>query len=82
MCLAIPGKLIWAEERDGNRIGKVQFGGITREVFLNFVPEAVPGDYVIVHVGYALAKLDPLEAARTLATFAEAGLLPAPEAAR
>ncbi len=75
MCLAIPGKLIWAEERDGNRIGKVQFGGITREVFLNFVPEAVPGDYVIVHVGFAISLVDAVEAERTFQLLEAAGVL-------
>lgn len=65
MCLAVPGQIIEAEERDGNRIAKVQFGGITRQAFLNFVPEAQVGDYVMVHVGFALSRVDAEEAART-----------------
>ena len=65
MCLAVPGKIIEAEERDGDRIAKVKFGGIAREVFLNFVPEAQVGDYVLVHVGFAISRVSPEEAART-----------------
>ena len=66
MCLAVPGKILEAEERDGNRVAKVQFSGITRQAFLNFVPEAQVGDYVIVHVGFAISRLDAEEAERTL----------------
>ncbi len=47
MCLAIPGQIVDAEVIDGNRVGRVRFGGITRQAFLDFVPEAQPGDYVI-----------------------------------
>ena len=75
MCLAVPGKIIEAEERDGNRIAKVQFGGIAREAFLNFVPEAEVGDYVMVHVGFALSVVDAEEAARTLRMLEEMELL-------
>jgi hydrogenase expression/formation protein HypC len=75
MCLAVPGKVIEAEERDGNRIAKVQFGGITRQAFLNFVPEAQVGDYVMVHVGFALSRVDAEEAARTYRVLEAMGLL-------
>ena len=75
MCLAVPGKVIEAEERDGNRIAKVQFGGITRQAFLNFVPEAQVGDYVMVHVGFAISRVDAEEAARTYRLLEEMGLL-------
>ena len=75
MCLAVPGKIIEAEERDGNRIAKVQFGGITREAFLNFVPEAQVGDYVMVHVGFAISRVDAEEAARTYRVLEAMGLL-------
>ena len=75
MCLAVPGKIIEAEERDGNRIAKVQFGGIARLAFLNFVPEAQVGDYVMVHVGFAISRVDPEEAARTYRLLEEMGLL-------
>jgi hydrogenase expression/formation protein HypC len=56
------------------RSGRVDFGGVIKEVDLTFVPEAGIGDYVVVHVGYALAKIDPDEARRTLALLAEASV--------
>jgi hydrogenase expression/formation protein HypC len=65
MCLAVPGKIISVEEVSGSRVGKVQFGGVTREALLDFVPEANIGDYVVVHVGFALSRLDEEEARRT-----------------
>ena len=74
MCLAIPTRLI--EIRPGAQ-AIVELGGIRKEISIALVPEAVVGDYVIVHVGYALARLDPSEAARTLALFAESGASPA-----
>ncbi len=73
MCLAVPGKVISIEEnseRNGNsslwRTGKVSFGGIIKEVSLAYVPEVKIGDYVIVHVGFALSIVDPEEAEETL----------------
>ena len=65
MCLAVPGKLIGAENIGESRIGKVQFGGVTRQAYLDFVPEAQVGDYVLVHVGFAISRLDAEEAERT-----------------
>lgn len=66
MCLAIPGKL---ESISGDdpllRMGKVNFGGIIKEASLAYVPEAVVGDYVIVHVGFALSRVDEIEARKT-----------------
>lgn len=63
MCLAVPGKIISiADGEAGAKIGKVDFSGIAKEVSLDFVPDAVIGDYVIVHVGFALSKVDPKEA--------------------
>lgn len=66
MCLAVPGQIISIEEgaSDIERMGRVRFGGIVKEVNLAFVPEADVKDYVIVHVGFALSKVDPEEAAR------------------
>lgn len=75
MCLAVPGKILETEEREGNRIAKVQFGGITRQAYLNFVPEAAVGDYVLVHVGFAISRVDPAEAARTYRLLEELGQL-------
>jgi hydrogenase expression/formation protein HypC len=75
MCLAIPGRILETEERDGARIAKVQFGGITRQAFLTFVPEAAVGDYVMVHVGFAISRVAEEEARRTLEIIRAMGLL-------
>lgn len=75
MCLAVPGKILDTEEHEGRRIARVEFGGITREAYLDFVPEAGPGDYVIVHVGFAISRLDQHEAERTYRLLEEMGLL-------
>lgn len=75
MCLAVPGKILETEERDGSRIARVQFGGITRQACLDFVPEAHVGDYVMVHVGFALSRVDAEEAERTYRLLEEMGLL-------
>ena len=66
MCLAIPGKILDLEQTGESRLARVEFGGITRKVSLDLVPEAGVGDYVIVHVGFAISKLDEEEAHRTL----------------
>ena len=65
MCLAIPGKVLSVEEGVG-RLAKVQFGGITRTASLDLVPEAGVGDYVLVHVGFAISKIDEEEARKTM----------------
>lgn len=65
MCLAVPGKIIDAQEIGESRIGRVQFGGVTRQAYLGFVPEANVGDYVLVHVGFAISRIDAEEAERT-----------------
>ena len=75
MCLAVPGKILGTEERDGSRIAKVKFGGITRQAFLNFVPEAGVGDYVLVHVGFAISRVDEEEARKTLEALEELALV-------
>ncbi len=51
MCLAVPGKILETTDLGLSRVAKVEFGGVTRQVYLDFVPEAQPGDYVLVHVG-------------------------------
>ena len=56
-----------------SRIARVQFGGVTRQVHLDFVPEAQPGDYVMVHVGFAISRVDEAEAQRTLELLQELG---------
>lgn len=65
MCLAIPGKVVEVFEQRGMKMGKVQFGGIVREACLEYVPETVAGEYVLVHVGFAISKVDEEEARRT-----------------
>ena len=75
MCLAIPGKVLETSQQDGISIGRVQFGGITRSVRLDFVPEAKVGDYVVVHVGFAISRVDEAEAARTYQLLEEMGVL-------
>jgi len=77
MCLAIPGKILSSEEMGLARVGRVQFGGIVRQVRLDFVPEAEIGDYVMVHVGFAISKVDEAEAQRTYELLAEMGALEA-----
>jgi len=73
MCLAIPGQIIEVQEIGGLRSARVQFGGIVRQVCLDFVPEAHKGDYVMVHVGFAITKVDRLEAERTFKVLQEMG---------
>jgi hydrogenase expression/formation protein HypC len=65
MCLASPGKVLEEFERGGMRMAKVQFGGIMREASLDYVPTARVGDYVLVHVGFAISTVDAEEAERT-----------------
>jgi hydrogenase expression/formation protein HypC len=68
MCLAIPGKLIEiATDTNGVRMGKANFGGIVKQVCLEYTPEVETGDYVLVHVGFALSRVDEAEAERTYA---------------
>jgi hydrogenase expression/formation protein HypC len=66
MCLAIPGKLLEiSEDAHGVKMGRANFGGIVKQVCLEYTPEVVAGDYVLVHVGFALSKVDEAEALRT-----------------
>lgn len=75
MCLAVPGRVREIYEAHGTRMGKVDFGGVVKEVCLAYLPELVEGDYTIVHVGFALSKIDEASAQETLRTFQEMGLL-------
>lgn len=70
MCLAVPGQVLSIED-DQLRTATVSFGGVTKSVSLALVPEAGVGDYVIVHVGFAISKLDEEAARRTLDTYAD-----------
>jgi len=71
MCLAIPARVVDLPEPG---VALVDVGGVQKRISLALVEDVACGDYVIVHVGYALARLDPEEAQRTLDTFAQAGL--------
>jgi hydrogenase expression/formation protein HypC len=71
MCLALPARVVELPEPG---MALIDVGGVQKRISLALVDDVAPGDYVIVHVGYALTKLDPAEAQRTLDTFASAGL--------
>ncbi|MEV0895419.1 HypC/HybG/HupF family hydrogenase formation chaperone [Actinoplanes sp. NPDC049802] len=73
MCLGIPGLVTGVEQRDGLRVGTVDFGGVRKRVCLAYAPEATVGDYVIVHVGFAISVVDAAEARRTLAVLRAMG---------
>jgi len=77
VCLAIPGKILEIKENETGslRSARVQFGGIIRQVSLGFVPEAGLGDYVMVHVGFAISRIDASEAERTYQLLREMGAL-------
>ncbi len=72
MCLGVPGQIVTIETNpQGVRMGQVQFGGITKEICLVFLDEAGVGDYVIVHAGFAISRIDEKEAAATLDVLAQ-----------
>jgi hydrogenase expression/formation protein HypC len=72
MCLAVPGKVIqWVERESPFAAAAVEFGGVRRQVSMACVPEAAEGDYVLVHAGIAISRIDAAEAERVLSTLAE-----------
>ncbi|HUS93837.1 MAG TPA: HypC/HybG/HupF family hydrogenase formation chaperone [Patescibacteria group bacterium] len=71
MCLGIPGKIVEIYESNGLRMGKIDFGGVTREACLAYVPEAQLGEYTVIHVGFAISQLSEVEAQETLALIRE-----------
>lgn len=73
MCLGIPGEVVEVHDDAGLRFGKVRFAGVSRDVCLECLPEAKVGDYVLVHVGFAIARIDAEEAARTYRILEELG---------
>ncbi len=77
MCLGVPGKVLEVREELGTRMATVDFGGVTKDVCLAYVPDAAVGDYTIVHAGFAITRLDEASALETLAMFADLGLLDA-----
>ena len=75
MCLAIPGKVVETYAQGGMQMARVQFGGVTREACMEYIPETKVGEYVLVHVGFAISRLDEEEAFRTYAALEELGQL-------
>src|SRR6185436_8421406 len=75
MCLAVPGRILRIEDRDGTPMSIVDFGGIQKDVCLQYIPDAEVGQYVVVHVGFAIQRLDEESAIRTLAEFQHLGVL-------
>jgi hydrogenase expression/formation protein HypC len=75
MCLAIPGRVEAIAEENGLRMGRVNFGGVVKRVCMDYVPEVAVGDYAIVHVGFALSRIDEAEAVKTLELFRTMGIL-------
>jgi hydrogenase expression/formation protein HypC len=76
MCLAVPGRVLSVEDGDpAFRTGNVDFCGVRKNVNLTFTPEVTPGDFVLVHVGFAISKVDREEAARTYQYLAQIGVL-------
>jgi len=75
MCLGMPGKVLEVRDDRGTRMATVDFGGVTKEVCLAYVPDVGVGDFTIVHAGFAITRLDEESALETLAMFSELGLL-------
>jgi hydrogenase expression/formation protein HypC len=75
MCVAVPGRVLEICERDGDRFARIAVDGIVREASLALVSDLEVGDYTIVHMGYALERLDPQHAAETLHLMEEAGVI-------
>lgn len=71
MCLAVPGKVVEITGEGVLRMGKVDFSGVKRQACLAYVPEVQLGDYVLVHVGFAISRIDEQQAMETLATLQE-----------
>ncbi len=75
MCLGVPGKVTDIRDDRGTKMATVDFGGVTKEVCLAYVPEAEVGDYTIIHAGFAITLLDEASALETLAMMRDVGLL-------
>lgn len=75
MCLGVPGKVVDIYDAHGMTMGKVDFSGIQKEVCLAYVPDIEVGDYTVIHVGFAITKLDEASALETLRLFEEMGTL-------
>ena len=75
MCLAVPGLVESIPAEHGTQMGRVNFGGVVKDVCLAYLPDIAVGDYTLVHVGFAISKIDEASALATLQTFEDLGLL-------
>ncbi len=75
MCLAVPGQIVEVREERGTRMATIDFDGIRKDICLAYLPEMEVGDYAIVHVGFAISKIDEAAAKETLKMFRELGIL-------
>ena len=75
MCLGVPGKIIDVYEVAGLRMGRIDFGGVVKEACLAYVPEAAVGEYTLIHVGFAIGRIDEAEAQQSLTFLRGSGLL-------
>ena len=75
MCLAVPGRVISIADRDQTRMAEVDFGGVRKDVCLEYIPDIRIGEYVMVHVGFAIQRMDEEAAQETLANFEKLGIL-------
>lgn len=75
MCLAVPGRVLSVHETNGTTMADVDFGGARKQVCLAYIPDIQVGEYVIVHVGFAIQRLDEASALETLETFERLGIL-------
>ena len=75
MCLAVPGRIVETRDERGTRMATIDFDGIRKDICLAYLPDIEVGDYAIVHVGFAISKVDEATALETLALFRELGVL-------
>ena len=75
MCLGIPGRILEVRAEHGTRMATIDFGGVTKDICLAYVPETEVGDYAVVHAGFAITRLDEAAAIETLQMMSEAGIL-------
>jgi hydrogenase expression/formation protein HypC len=79
MCLAVPGRVVEIQGDGVQRMGRIDFGGVVRQACLAYLPEAEPGDYVLVHVGFAISRIDEQSARETLEVLKQIGELTVPD---
>lgn len=75
MCLAVPGQIVDVRDERGTKMATIDFDGIKKDICLAYLPDIVVGDYAIVHVGFAISKIDEASAMETLKMFRELGVL-------